>query len=73
MNFGDLESVIKFIHKYNVSTSSRTLGGSVFHLLTIMMRPERKGYNNDFNLFKQISNIYWGCINIKSKIRVKFI
>lgn len=73
LSYTDLEVVIKFFHLYNVYTSSRMLGGSVFHQLSMMLRPDRKGYKFDFDLFKQISNIYWGCVNMKSKIKVKFI
>lgn len=39
MNYSDLEVVIRYLHEYQIYTSTRMLGGSIFHHLSMMLRP----------------------------------
>lgn len=72
-HFEDFEIVMRFINSYNVFGGARLLGGLMFNHISNVGKPDRKGFQNDYDLLKQSFSIYYTCVNLRSKIKVKYI
>ena len=72
-HYSDFEIVMRFLYSYNAFGGSKLLGGLMFGHITFISKPDRKGYQNDYDLLKQAFSIYYTCVNLRSKIKLKFI
>jgi hypothetical protein len=64
---------MRFTQVYQAFGASKLFGGLLFNHITFIGKPDRKGYVYDYEFLKHAFSVYYSCVNLRSKIKLKFI